>query len=323
MAIDLTEHFCNQGYVIVNGVFDAHHDLRTVAEEFEQRLDRLARDLHARGKIFSSYSGLSFSARLKAIYQETGDIYAQHFALSLPLDGVSEKTPYWTGPAMFRILRHERLLDVIESIIGSEIYATPILHVRLKPPERLGQRADGASSPWLRWTPPHQDNSGIPPEADGTEMITVWFPMHDVMVEHGCLCVWPGSHRLGLLPHKVTPDRSEICSDILRRLGDPIPVPMKRGSVLLMHRCTVHASLPNRSERIRWSLDMRYQPIDQPLVRPFFPGFIARSRTYPESELRDSAEWSRRWFETRRRLAITGTPWASRWENADRDGQKL
>ena len=47
----------------------------------------------------------------------------------------------------------------------------------------------------------------------------------------------------------------------------------------------MHSSLPNLSENIRWSLDLRYNPIGQPTGRAWFPGFIARSKSKPESEM--------------------------------------
>jgi hypothetical protein len=57
------------------------------------------------------------------------------------------------------------------------------------------------------------------------------------------------------------------------------------------------------SDDIRWSFDLRYQPIGQPTGRPAFPGFVARSRRYPESELRDWREWRQLWLDARARLA--------------------
>ena len=44
-------------------------------------------------------------------------------------------TPFWTGPAVFALLRNQAILDAVESLIGPEIYANPVQHVRIKPPE--------------------------------------------------------------------------------------------------------------------------------------------------------------------------------------------
>ena len=73
-----------------------------------------------------------------------------------------------------------------------------------------------------------------------------------------------------------------------------------------MHRLTMHASLSNHSQDVRWSFDLRYNPIGQPTGRGHFPGFVARSRQNPASELRDPAEWARLWHECRDRLARRG-----------------
>ena len=67
-----------------------------------------------------------------------------------------------------------------------------------------------------------------------------------------------------------------------------------------MHRLTCHGSLPNRSDRIRWSLDLRYNPTGQHTGRPVFPGFVARSRRNPDSELDDPAVWAGLWRQARR-----------------------
>jgi phytanoyl-CoA hydroxylase len=81
---------------------------------------------------------------------------------------------------------------------------------------------------------------------------------------------------------------------------------MDPGDVLFVHKLTLHNSLPNLSDEVRISFDLRYNPIGQPTGRDAFPGFVARSRRRPESELRDPEEWSRAWIEARRQLADVG-----------------
>jgi hypothetical protein len=41
------------------------------------------------------------------------------------------------GQALFDLFRSPRLLDAVETFIGSEIYFSPVGHTRDKPPERL------------------------------------------------------------------------------------------------------------------------------------------------------------------------------------------
>ena len=92
---------------------------------------------------------------------------------------------------------------------------------------------------------------------------------------------------------------------------------MQAGDVLLLDKLTMHASLANLSDEIRWSVDLRYNPIGQPTGRPWFPGFVARSRAAPERELCDAGEWAGLWGEARRRLTIDPPANFRRWAEDD------
>jgi ectoine hydroxylase-related dioxygenase (phytanoyl-CoA dioxygenase family) len=141
--------------------------------------------------------------------------------------------------------------------------------------------------------------------------------MTDATEENGCLCVVPGSHKDGLATHcpGTGPDGGvQIPKKLIGR--EAVPVPMKRGGGLLMHRRTIHASLANTSDDIRWSFDLRYQPTGLPTGRPAFPGFVARSMSQPESELTDWRDWSQLWADARQRLSQNMPPRFNRW-NAD------
>ena len=91
---------------------------------------------------------------------------------------------------------------------------------------------------------------------------------------------------------------------------------MRRGDVLFLTRYTQHASLPNLSDSVRWSFDLRYNPVGQPTGREVFPGFVARSRANPAAELRDPHAWAQLWYETRARMAAPDYVDASydRWD---------
>lgn len=311
LSAEQVTQFREQGYLVVDELFDPEEDLDPIIEEYKSVLDNLARELYEQGEISSTYEELPFGERLTRIYVESGKVHAQYFDFSLPQSNVREDTPMWVGPAVFRTLRNERLLDAVESLIGPEIYSNPVQHVRLKPPEHLTpKREDGRVQ--LGKTPVHQDNGVVLPEADETEMLTVWFPLMDVDVENGCLCVWPGSHRRGLLDHCPSPIGLRIPGKMLGG-NRAMPVPLKRGGALFMHKLTIHASYSNTSEHIRWSFDLRYNPIGQPTGRGAFPGFVARSRAHPEAELRDAEAWARLWYDARHRLATEGAGAFNRW----------
>jgi hypothetical protein len=301
LTAEQLEHFDEYGYVLVRGVFDPEEDIDPVIEEYKGVLDNLAHDLYDSSEISSLYEELPFDERLIAIYQESDKVHAQYFDFSMPQKNVEPDTPFWAGPAVFRMLTNERLLDAAESILGCEIYSNPVQHVRLKPPESLTPVNEETGLVQLGKTPVHQDNGVVLPEADETQMLTVWFPLMDVGVENGCLCVWPYSHKRGLLDHCNSIRGLAVPGKLLD--GKAVPMAMKKGDALLMHKRTLHASYANTSDTVRWSFDLRYNPIGQPTGRPVFPGFVARSRKYPETILREPAEWEKLWRETRDHLA--------------------
>jgi phytanoyl-CoA hydroxylase len=294
--------FEDEGYIVVEDVIDTKRYLDPMVDEYQGLLDRLADGLRAEGRIPSTYSDLPFGRRLTQVYADTGKVWAQYFDFSLPFKNVKPDEPCHFGPAVFDILRCPDLLDVVESLIGPEISSNPVQHVRLKPPERLTPRDPDSGRVLLGATPWHQDNGVVIEEADDTEMLTVWIPVFEATEANGCLRVVPRNHRAGLL-HHCTGTAGHYLRETEFAVDRATPVPMRRGSALFMHRRTPHSSLSNESDDIRWSMDLRYNPTGQPTGRPEFPGFVARSRSNPESELRDPAVWERLWMETRERMS--------------------
>ena len=110
-------------------------------------------------------------------------------------------------------------------------------------------------------------------------MLTVWFPLMDVDVKDGCLCVWPGSHHRGLLDHCPSKAGLAVPGKLLE--GKAVPMIMEKGDALLMHKQTLHASYSNTSNRVRFSLDLRYNPIGQPTGRPAFPALWPAAASIP------------------------------------------
>jgi phytanoyl-CoA hydroxylase len=294
-----------QGYVVVEGVLEPSVDLDPVVAEYEALLDALAERWHAEGALPSTFADLPFPRRFARVLQEAKDVNVMsYFDISMPFKGVTEETPIHLGPRAFGLLTNPRLLDAVEQVVGPEIYSNPIQHTRIKPPERDVPEHLRASS-LLAKTDWHQDQGVHLPEADQTDMLTVWLPVTDATEENGCLCVIPGSHRDGLTTHCANKGNA-IPEELLG--GEPRALPMTRGSVLFMNRRTKHASLRNVSDSIRWSFDLRYHPVGQPTGRPAFPGFVARSRRDPASAVTDPAAWAELWRRARTRLAAIEDP---------------
>jgi hypothetical protein len=292
-------------------MLDIDRVIQPIIDEYHGVLDTLARALYATGQIESTYADLPFGQRLTQIIIDSGQIHAQYFDFSLPQTGVAPDTPFWAGPAVFNCLTDPDLLDAAESIVGPEIWSNPVQHVRLKPPERLvpkdhnGQALVSATS----W---HQDNGVVLPEADQSQVLTVWFPLNAATIENGCLQIMPKSHRAGLHTHCPGSLGLRI-PDQLMDMDTALPLPMQPGDVLFLTQHTIHGSLSNESDDMRWSFDLRYNPIGQSTGRDLFPGFVARSKTDPASVLRDPLAWEKLWRDTRDRLAQEEHTPFNRW----------
>ena len=300
------------GYAVIEDVLDPQHDIQPLFEEYEAVLDDLVVDLRRDGAITSEFRHLPFAARLIAVAEEAGRSFGPYFDISLPQSGITAQTPIHLGPAVFRILTNATLLDLVEDVLGGEILVSPIQHVRMKLPLAIVANAatDGlsASVPW------HQDNGVMLEEADHTNVLTVWLPLNDATLENGCLRVIPGSHREGLQEHCPSPVKGPHIP--ARRVQDrrAVSLPMKAGSTLLMHRRTVHSSLDNQTDaQVRFSLDLRYQPVGQPTGRPQFPSFVARCRSQPEAELHEPKAWANMWLDAREQLPSRERLVFNRW----------
>jgi phytanoyl-CoA hydroxylase len=316
-AMGLKSRLERDSYVIVDDVFDPGVDFSPLYDEWSSVLDDVVARLTAEGVLSSTFDELPFEQRLVAVTENSGQHISGHFDISLPQRNIRTDTPVCASPAAFRLLTKDGLLDVVEDLIGPEITSNPTQHVRMKLPERaLADRRDGLSAS----VPFHQDQGVLLPEADDSDILTCWVAITDADESNGCLQVFPRSDRGRFLEHcpgdsaaMQGPGQVGIPPRLLPS-GGPKPLPMRAGSALFFNRRLVHGSCDNTtSNRVRISLDLRYQPTAQPTGRPMFPSFVARSKTDPASELRDPAKWRQMWYDARDRLAEGGTPLFNRW----------
>jgi ectoine hydroxylase-related dioxygenase (phytanoyl-CoA dioxygenase family) len=274
------DRFHTDGYLVVeNALTDA--DLGPVIREYEERIDRRARELHAAGTLSRLYEEEPFERRLACICHETMELYPE-------MDIMVHR-----GKAAFDFLRNDRLLDMVEAFVGPEITCSPIQHIRAKLPDTLTPallgKGDTHVAPW------HQDMGVTWAEADPHFILTVWVPLVDATPENGCMEILPGIVGQGLLPHHT---KAGVGTTVLPEslpAAAPVPLPVKKGGVIFMHKEVPHRSTPNRSDTVRWSMDLRYQKTGTPTGRPFHPEFVVRSREDPASVLTDHAAWCRMW----------------------------
>ena len=292
------DQFKREGYVIVENALKSC-DLNPLIERYTQFINERSEKLVNDGKIKHDYKNLSFENRLAKLCQHDLSIHKNIDLMHV------------RGPAIFNFLINDKLLDLIESVIGSEILCSPIQHVRAKLPENLRSTADhkinqkdledainGDVAPW------HQDAQVHLEEADPSYILTVWLPLCDTTPENGCMQIIPKQHLLDT----VFWSEGFGISDANLPKAPILPLPMRKGSILLMHKLMPHRSTPNYSDSIRWSLDLRYQPIGTPTGRPFYPAFKARSLTNPETELKNYDEWDQAWSRALKALIPSERP---------------
>jgi hypothetical protein len=153
---------------------------------------------------------------------------------------------------VWRTLVADPALDgLVRTFLGEAPIWLPIVVHRTAPPAAAGTDPQPFAAR-------HQDgiyNYGI-------DFITCWIPLMDIDDTVGGLAVAPGSHKASLYPPDVFKDPN-------RRVGIPegaIPdaawrrPDYKAGDLLMFHSMTAHAGLPNRSDRLRLSMDIRFLP---------------------------------------------------------------
>ena len=299
------EQFRDEGYAIAEDVFDPSIDFHALKRDYSAILDRVAEEMLAAGTIQTYDAPAAFGDRLIDVQRQAGNLSLQPFDISLPQKHLAVDTPVYLGKAAFDLLTHPPLLDIVEQLIGPEIYSNPVQHIRMKVPTLAaspGMGSPGTGIPDVVTTTPwHQDNGVVTEDADATEMLTVWVAVTDASAASGCLTIVPGSHRDGIVGHCPAAPSLTI-PDALVPEHAAIPVPLRAGSALILSRHTMHCARANTTDTIRWSFDLRYQPTGQPTGRSCFPGFVARSRANPAGALSDHQAWASLWERARSRM---------------------
>ena len=166
--------------------------------------------------------------------------------------------PYLLFPWAAELVRHPKLLDMVEAVIGPDIL---VFHTTVWIKE-------GGSDSFVPW---HQDGTyfGLEP----FEQITAWVALTRSTREMGCLRFLPGSHREGQVQHRDTDDEKLMLSrgqTIQRRMDEAsaVHVEFQPGEVSFHHTMTMHTSGPNRSIERRIGIGISYIPAHVRHVSP-------------------------------------------------------
>lgn len=278
LSPEQVEHFYDKGYLVAENIF-TEEDFAPLIAAIEGYIDRRAHELKAEGKITDLCEGLPFEKRFAGLY-------AQNRAIENDLDIYNSRLE-----EMYKFLYNEKFMDVVESIVGSEILCNPIQHLRAKIPTPI--IAEGVPE-YVHNVPWHQDAATMQEDADPYPIVTFWIPLVDAVEETGCMQVLPNAFRNGYLPHQnyagltIVPDK---LPDITPQLAA-----CKKGGIVIMSKYTPHRGLPNKADIVRWSLDLRYQPVGTSTGRTFYPDFVTRSRQNPEQVQPNYLQWCADWI---------------------------
>ncbi|MCR9110212.1 MAG: phytanoyl-CoA dioxygenase family protein [Rhodobacteraceae bacterium] len=294
LSADQIAAFERDGVLVVDNVLPMER-LKAVKAEYTDLLDTMYDAWHAEGCV-PPPGDMDFFEKLLTAY-DAGCEWFQPMDISLPGSKIEADTPFHIGPAVFDMLTCDRLLDMVEDLIGPEITSNPIQHVRLKPPARTLRSTETTAH--IMATDWHQDRAVAHEEGDQTKMITVWLAITDATPDNGCLQVIPGKPQM--YPH--CPKRQTSIADGFIDETKAEPLPVKAGGAVIFHPLTPHAALDNLTDGFRWSFDIRYNVTGQPTGRAHFPEFVARSRSAPDTVLRDWRVYDRMWKDTRATLA--------------------
>eukprot|EP01083_Nonionella_stella_P077455 211554_1 len=103
--------------------------------------------------------------------------------------------------------------------------------------------------------PSHQDSTFLYTEPQSC--VGFWLPIHDATIENGCLWAVPGSHKTHPKPvcrfvRNVENDGTTYRPKMIEVPRDgAIPLPVKRGTLVLIHGSLIHFSDPNTSDKPR------------------------------------------------------------------------
>jgi phytanoyl-CoA hydroxylase len=251
-----------EGFLVVPNMLN-DEDLKPAREALSWKVDQIADELLSSGLIKDKREGDPFETRLVNLFKGLTEADFLKFGRG------------WRDrhPGYFHLISNPKIIDAIESLIGGEIFANPVYNARPK--------VAGVSAGAVPW---HQDKSYWP-DSNSNPVITVWMPIVDANLVNGCLHVWPRTHKTKVLSyHRETYSGTQYTELDLKDEADrhAVPLPVKAGSGILFNDRCIHSSTPNRSDGVRWSIDLRYQPTDQDPMRQHGNGFLVRSRRHPE-----------------------------------------
>ena len=237
-------------------------------------------------KLTDSTSLLSDSAALRRRYDEDGVLYLrgvidpklmdwaqEKYRAALAAEGLidlANEAPLWTG----KTTKTWRPCDVLGTTVWHEVVKQPKLNSIMRDifdaqPVWIPIAAHRSSLPTGPLRPGQDIFAGRHQDGfynEGMLFTICWMPVRDVNMDRGSFAVAPGTHKRGSLHDKTRANNAIPPESIAAeewRSAD-----FRVGDVLIFNYLTAHAGLPNPSDEIRMSLDVRAIPswAPQPVI---------------------------------------------------------
>ncbi len=229
LSASQVSQYDEEGYLVVPALLDGD-DLAPVRGAMMQKVDQIADRLLEARLIKDALTTEPFETRLARLFE----------GLS-PEEFVTFTGQSWRDrvPGYFALMTNTKVLDVVESLIGPEIFANPVYNVRPKVP-----RVAAGEVPW------HQDKSYWP-GSKSNPVVTVWIALVDATVANGCLRV------VARTQHEAVGDfhfetysgtaYRELDDEKVRHLRNKArTVPVQTGTAIIFNDRFIHSSGPTR-----------------------------------------------------------------------------
>ena len=166
------------------------------------------------------------------------------------IGGAFRHKPHLLLTSLDDAVRNETILDVVEDLIGPDIFVWASLFFTKDPGDPR----------YVGW---HQDSTywGL----SGPEVINVWLALSPATVQLGAMRILPGSHLKGQIPHRETYDKKSILTrgqevEMDFDEDEAVDIVLEPGEISLHHIRVIHGSRPNKGEDRRMGFTIRYIP---------------------------------------------------------------
>jgi ectoine hydroxylase-related dioxygenase (phytanoyl-CoA dioxygenase family) len=193
--------------------------------------------------------------------------------------------------AMYEFIRSRALLNIAEQVLGTtELSMHGIFNARPQLP-----RHEDTMTPWHQdsqyWSLDYGEERDVERQ---THVVTLWMPLQEVDATSGTLQVMSrrDTGDVVFAPQLRDYERTgflEIAPEDVARYPARA-MRMAPGDVLIFNQRTPHGAAPNEIDRIRWSVDIRYEATATATVVGRKYGFVAQSLNDPAAET-SLADW--------------------------------